>query len=136
MPACFRTVFIILLKSQCRGSFERRRKEIKKSRHEKNLPAQRVGYELSKFSAVLANPRAADDFRGCSAVREVFDLNRFAEGSPALTDDSGSRHDPNAAIIAPIAVFPAIVALAAVVAVVLRKIALRRSEGRGKSKSN
>ena len=104
------------------------------------MPAQKsFGYELFEVLVALANARAADDFGRYLSVREVFDLNRFAEGSETLTNDSGLRDGAHAAIIAPVAVvvapvIPTVVALILVITVVLRKVRLRRSKDGSKSK--
>jgi len=87
-----------------------------------------------ELQTVLANARAADDLGARSAVRQISDANRFAERPETLTNDARLRDGADTTVVP--AVIPLIVALVvAPVAVVLRIVALRRSEGRRKSES-
>lgn len=85
--------------------------------------------------AVLADADAADDLCARSAVRQIGDANRFAECSVSLANDSGlrDRADTIIAAVVPTINTP-VVAPVLVVAAALRIIALRRNEGRAKSK--
>jgi len=66
----------------------------------------------------LSNANSFDYFGLRSAVRQIFDLNRFAINHISLADDARFRYDANA-VVAPISVVALVVAVIALSAILL-----------------